>query len=216
MKIQRSLSWKLLQTLVRPFAVLFFDLKIYGSHHIPPDGGVLIVSNHQSLLDPILLPLHLRRPLNFIAKSELFSNRVFAWFLRSILNAFPVRQGQGDVRAVKETIQRLQEGHLMNIFPEGARTLDGEIAPLLGGVALIIERAKVVVVPAVIVGAYDAWPIHRKFFRRRPVRIEFGPPMELVGLDRDETLAAIDGRLRHMFQELRAKDRPASWKNGAA
>ena len=191
--------------IVRPLALVLFDLKVYGRHHIPTHGGVLIVSNHQSLLDPILLPLRLDRPLNYIAKSELFENRFFAWFLRSILNAFPVRQGRGDVRAVKETIQRLQEGHLMNIYPEGSRTEDGEIGPLQGGVALIIERAKVAIVPAVIVGAYEAWPIHRKLLRLSPVCIQFGPPMDLTGLKRDEILTAIDRTLRSMFATLRAR-----------
>lgn len=205
MKIQRSFFWKLLQFIVRPLAILLFSLKVYGRHHIPAEGGVLIVSNHQSLLDPILLPLRLDRPLNYIAKSELFKYRFGAWFLRSALNAFPVRQGQGDVRAVKETIQRLQEGHLMNIYPEGSRTADGEIAPLQRGIALIVERARAVVVPAVIVGAFEAWPIHRRFLRRRPVWIQFGPPLDLTGLDRDEIMTTIDRTLRFMFAALRAE-----------
>ena len=205
MKTQRSFFWKLLQSTVRPLATMLFNLKVYGRQHIPAEGGVLIVSNHQSLLDPILLPLRLDRPLNYIAKSELFRNWFGSWFLRTILNAFPVRQGQGDVRAVKETIQRLQEGHLMNIYPEGARTADGEIAPLQRGVALIVERANAVVVPAVIVGAFDAWPIHRWFLRRRPVWIQFGLPMDLAGLDRDEIMTTIDRTLRNMFASLRAE-----------
>lgn len=205
MKLQRSLPWICLQNIARLLATVLFDLRVYGGHYVPSHGGVLIVSNHQSLLDPILLPVRLRRPLNYIAKSELFENRFCSWFLRSILNAFPVRQGHGDVRAVKETIQRLQEGHLMNIYPEGARTENGEIAPLQRGVALIIQRAQVVVVPAVIVGAFEAWPIHRTFLRLRPVCIQFGPPMDLVGLERDEILATIDWTLRHMFATLRAQ-----------
>jgi 1-acyl-sn-glycerol-3-phosphate acyltransferase len=202
-KIRRSLLWIGLQSFTSLTAALLFRLKVYGRHNVPAQGGVLIVSNHQSLLDPILLPLHLRRPLNYIAKSELFENRYFAWFLQSVCNAFPVRQGHGDVRAVKETIHRLQQGHLMNIFPEGSRTADGEIAPLRGGVALIIERAQVPIVPAVIVGAYEAWPIHRKFLRPCPIFIQFGPPMDLARLNREEMLALIDWTLRDMFATLR-------------
>ena len=202
MRTEHSFVWKCLVSIVRPIAVFLFDLRVYGREHIPAHGGVLIVSNHQSLLDPILLPLRLSRPLNYIAKSELFENRFYSWFLRTILNAFPVRQGQGDVRAVKETIQRLQEGHLMNIYPEGSRTQDGNIAPLQRGIALIVERAHAIVVPAVIVGAFEAWPIQRRFPRRRPVRIEFGPPMDLAGLDRDEIMATVDLTLRRMFIAL--------------
>ena len=205
MKLQRSLAWRCLQAIARPLATVLFDLKVYGCDNIPPHGGVLIVSNHQSLLDPILLPVHLNRPLNYIAKSELFQNPFCAWFLRSVFNAFPVRQGHGDVRAVKETIQRLREGHLMNIYPEGARTMDGEIAQLQRGVALIVERAQVAVIPAAIVGAFEAWPIHRNFLRRHSIHIEFGPPLTLIGMSRNEILATIDRELRRMFTALRMR-----------
>lgn len=205
MKLQRSVPWRCLQTITRPLAMLLFSLKVYGCQNIPAHGGVLIVSNHQSYLDPILLPLRLTRPLNYIAKAELFENRFCAWFLRSILNAFPVRQGHGDVRAVKETIQRLKEGHVMNIYPEGSRTADGEIASLQRGVGLIVQRAQVTIVPAVIVGAFDAWPIQRRFFRPRPIWIQFGPPMDLAGRQRDEIMATIDRTLRSMFATLSAQ-----------
>ncbi len=204
MNTEQSLFWRLLQHLLRPSARLLFNLKVYGAENVPASGGALIVSNHQSYLDPILLPLHLNRPLNYIAKSELFVNPIYSWFLRSVLNAFPVRQGHGDVRAVKETIRRLKEGHLMNIFPEGSRTYDGEIALLQGGSALIVHRARVPVVPAVICGAYDAWPIQRKFPRCRPIWIQFGPPMELAALSNAEIVAVIDRTLRSMFAALRA------------
>jgi 1-acyl-sn-glycerol-3-phosphate acyltransferase len=140
--------------------------------------------------------------MNYIAKSELFRNPFFGWLLRA-LNAFPVRQGHADVGAIKETIHRLEQGHLLNIYPEGARTEDGEIAELQKGVAFIVQRAKVPVIPAVIVGSYEAWPIHRKLFRPRPIRIRFGPPMDLTNLEHDEIVAVIDRTLRQMFEEMR-------------
>lgn len=205
MRLTRSWPWRILQAIARPLAMVLFRLKVYGRDNVPSQGGVLIVSNHQSYLDPILLPIRLKRPVNYIAKSELFRNRIFGWFLRSILNAFPVRQGHGDVRAVKETIRRLRQGHVMTIYPEGARTEDGEIGPLQPGVAFIIKRAKVSVVPAVIVGAYDAWPIHRRFFRCRPIYIQFGPPIDFTGQDDAETLATIEQTLQTMFEALRTK-----------
>src|SRR6476646_1280256 len=143
MNTRRSLPWRYLQMLARVLTTLHFDLKVYGLHNLPRAGGVLIVSNHQSNLDPVLLAVRLDRPLNYIAKSELFENRFGGWLLRSVLNAFPVRQGAGDVGAVRETLRRLQEGHALNIYPEGGRTEDGRIAPLEKGVALIVDRAKV-------------------------------------------------------------------------
>lgn len=203
MTTQRTLPWKSLQALARLLTTLLFDLQVYGRKNVPARGGALIVSNHQSYLDPVLLAVRLHRPLNYIAKSELFRNPFSAWVLRSVFNAFPVRQGAGDVSAVKETIQRLREGHLLNLFPEGARTLDGEISRIERGVALIVRRARVPVVPAVIVGSFEAWSHMHRFFRPWPIHIEFGEPMNLADLAPDEIIATIDSTLRSMFVQLR-------------
>jgi 1-acyl-sn-glycerol-3-phosphate acyltransferase len=167
---------------------------------------VLMVSNHQSYLDPVLVGVYLRRPMSFLAKSGLFRNRYFGGWIRR-LRAFPVKQGAGDVGAVKETIRRLKEGHLLNIFPEGSRSSDGEIAPMQSGAALVVKRANVPVVPCVVEGTFQAWPITRKFPRRYPVRVMYGPPLDVSGLSAKEITALVDRTLRRMFEELRSKPR---------
>jgi 1-acyl-sn-glycerol-3-phosphate acyltransferase len=200
---QRPLLWKSLQGVARLLTTLLFDLKVYGLRHVPAHGGVLIVANHQGNLDPVVLGVRMLRPLSYFAKSELFEvNTLSDWLLRS-LGGIPVHLGSGDVRAVKETIRRLEEGHVLNIYPEGARSEDGEIGAMERGVALVIRRAKVPVVPAVIVGSFEAWPKHRRFPRPWPVRVRYGPPMHFEGLEPDQILSAIDCTLRHMFAELR-------------
>jgi 1-acyl-sn-glycerol-3-phosphate acyltransferase len=202
---ERLLIWKSLQAIARILTTVLFDLKVYGRQNVPRRGGVLIVSNHQGYLDAVVLAVRLDRPLNYLAKSELFESRWFSWLLR-MLNAFPVRLGHRDVAAVRETIRRLQEGHVLNFYPEGTRTPDGQIKHLEKGVALIVRRAAVPVVPAVIVGSFEAWPAHRKMFRPWPVRVQFGPPMDLAELGEKEIVARIDRTLRAMFQELRERE----------
>jgi 1-acyl-sn-glycerol-3-phosphate acyltransferase len=194
--------WKFCQTLCRVFTSVAFDLKVYGAHRVPSQGGVLIVSNHQSYLDPVLLGVRLGRPLSYMAKSELFKNVAFAWVIRS-LGAFPVKQGAGDVGAMKETIARLQEGRALNIFPEGSRTEDGELLPIEKGVALVIRKAKVPVVPVVIDGSFNAWPRERTLPRAYPIRILYGHPLDLSSMDRDQIIEAIRYALEKMFAELR-------------
>jgi 1-acyl-sn-glycerol-3-phosphate acyltransferase len=198
---ERSFLWKCLQVIARILTTALFDLKVDGQRHIPARGGVLIVSNHQGYLDAVVLAVRLTRPLNYIAKSELFENPYGAWLLRS-LNAFPVHQGAGDITAVKETIHRLQLGLLLNIFPEGARTEDGRIGQLRDGAALVVHRAGVPIIPAVITGSFEAWSIHRKVFRSWPVRVRFGPAMDLADLSLEEITSVIDRTLRTMFEEL--------------
>src|SRR5580658_503146 len=124
--MERSLVWKSLQIVARIGTTLLFDLKTFGTQNVPRQGGVILAANHQSYLDPVLVAVHLRRPVSYLAKSELFENRYLSWLIRA-LEAFPVRQGEGDISAVRETIRRLGEGYLLNLYPEGTRTLDGQI-----------------------------------------------------------------------------------------
>jgi 1-acyl-sn-glycerol-3-phosphate acyltransferase len=194
--------WKFLQSICRVFTTSMFDLKVYGAHRVPDEGGVLLVSNHQSYLDPVLIGVRLKRPLSYLAKSELFVFPPFTWLIRS-LGAFPVKQGAGDVGAMKQTIARLQEGHALNIFPEGSRTEDGELLPIEKGIALVIRKAKVPVVPVVIDGSFDAWPKGQTVFHAGKIRVLFGHPMDFANLDRDEIIKAIDQTFRKMLSELR-------------
>ena len=190
----------------RPWVDTWFDLKVYNPQHVPRTGGVVVVANHQSYLDPVLLAVKIPRPFSFLAKSELFENPYFGWLIRS-LNAFPVRQGAGDVGAVKETINRLQEGHALIVYPEGTRSLDGEIAPMQAGVGLIVRRAGVPIVPAVIEGSFDAWPPKRsKVFRAHPVRVMYGPPMDVANLKANQIVQKIDATLHEMLAELRRRE----------
>ena len=195
-------TWRFLQAICRIISTLAFDLKVYGAHRLPQEGGVLVVSNHQSYLDPVLLAVRTKRPLSYMAKSELFTHKPFTWMIRA-LGAFPVRQGAGDVRAMKEAIERVQEGHALLIFPEGSRTEDGQLLPVEPGVALVIRKAKVPVIPCVIDGAYRAWQKDAKSPRAAPIRILYGHPMDLSGLDREQVVKAIQDKFSEMLQSLR-------------
>jgi 1-acyl-sn-glycerol-3-phosphate acyltransferase len=201
-----SVMFRMTRALCRIVCSVFFDLKTYGVKNVPRTGGVLLVSNHQSYLDPILIGVHIFRPISYLAKSELFENPLFGWFIRG-LNAFPVRQGAGDVGAVKETILRLQEGGALNIFPEGSRSEDGQLQPIERGASLVIRRAKVPVVPVVIQGSFRAWPRGKKIFRGSPVRLLYGPPIQLAHLRPDEISKTIDSTFRSMLLDLKKKGR---------
>jgi 1-acyl-sn-glycerol-3-phosphate acyltransferase len=201
---RRTTLYKIGQGLLRMLSILLFDLRAFGLENIPKHGGVLIVSNHASYLDPAILGVKVRRPMSFMAKSELFKNKLFGWMIRSV-NAFPVRQGEGDLAAVRETIKRLQEGHILVMFPEGGRTETGEIEPLLPGVGLIVRRAgpTVKVVPAAIDGAYEAWSRHRKFFRSWPIRVKYGPALEISDKRAADIVKIVDAEIHRLHEELK-------------
>ncbi len=207
--------WKLAQAIVRVYTSLAFGLKVYGRHNVPAEGGVLLVSNHASYLDPALIGAQLWRPISYLAKSELFENRFFGWLIQK-LNAYPVRQGAGDVGAMRETIHRLQEGHLLNIFPEGSRTEDGNLLPIAPGVALVARRAGVPVIPVVIDGSFKAWPKGRLLPGTAPVRVLFGTPMDLSNKKTDEIVSIIDRRFHEMLNDLRQTGSPRTLNRQAA
>jgi 1-acyl-sn-glycerol-3-phosphate acyltransferase len=198
--------WKLGWLLCRPIMAVMFQLKVYGRNHVPRTGGVLLVSNHQSYLDPVLVGLYLPRPMSYLAKSELFKNKYFAWLIRS-LNAFPVRQGAGDVGAVKEMIKRLREGHMLNMYPEGSRTMTGELGPIEPGAALVVKKAGVPIVPCVVDGSYKAWPKGQKYPKPYRISVMYGPVLDLEGMKAAQITKLIDVTFRSMLDELRRRRR---------
>jgi len=196
--------YSFMRALLRIFTTVWFDLKVYGTENVPQTGGVLLVSNHQSFLDPPLIGVQLRRKASYLAKSGLFENPVFGWIIRNC-NAFPVRQGEGDVGAVKETIRRLREGHMLTVFPEGGRSEDGELQPILNGAALVVRKAQVPIVPIAIEGSFKAWPKHRKIWQRSPVRVLIGKPAIVHDMKAKEITEFIDREIRELFTELRRR-----------
>jgi 1-acyl-sn-glycerol-3-phosphate acyltransferase len=205
MRPEPSLLWKTLWVPARILTSTLFDIKVYGRHHVPMEGGVLLAANHQSYLDPVLVGVQLGRPLSYMAKADLFENPALAWLIRS-LEAFPVRRGEGDKAAIETTIRELQAGKMLLIFPEGTRTLDGQIRQMERGIALVIRRAKVPVLPAVIDGSYEAWN-GRKIFRPWPIAVCYGPAMDFSGMDRERITRGVEAQLRGMFDALREQRR---------
>ena len=154
---------------------LLFRLRVSGVENVPA-GGAIIAPNHQSFFDiplvAMVLALHGRRTY-FMAKSELFRNPVFAWIIRNLL-AFPVRRGAPDRMAIRYAIERLKQGELVVIFPEGTRSKTGQLKEAEAGLSLIAARAGVPVVPVGIGGTRLMFS-KEQFFPR--VTICFGTPI---------------------------------------
>lgn len=203
--------YKACRALCRIIFTVFYDYKAYGVRNIPLTGGVLMVANHESYLDPILVGLQVPRIMAFMAKSELFENKYFGWFITQ-LHAFPVRQGKGDVGAVRLTIEKLQEGEILNIFPEGSRSPDGKLQKVEKGAALVVRKAGVPVLPCVIEGSFECWPRRRKLPRTGRIRVIYGPPMILHDLPAGEITQRIQNTFEHLQKQLAEKiaeeDRP--------
>ncbi len=198
------LSWWAVQAVF----LLVFRLRVHHAARMPRSGPVLIVVNHQSHLDPPLVGLCVRsRPVRFLARASLFRNRAFAPLIRA-LGAFPLRDGEGDLGAVRAALACLDAGQPVVVFPEGSRTHDGRVSEFKRGVVLLLKRVQCPVVAVGIEGAYDAWPRRRrlpKLWGSRVV-VVVGPPIHAQDLLRDGAEAA-RARLENEVRELHAEAR---------
>lgn len=207
-KALRAIWYWLARWGCRIFCILFFKFRVYGRENVPKKGGFLLVSNHQSYLDPVLCGAALNRTLSYLARDTLFSNRYFAKLIYS-LNAIPVKRGEADLSAMREVIARLRAGCGVCLFPEATRTCDGRIIPLRAGFGVLARRAGAAVVPTVIDGAFEAWPRNKRMFSPGGhIIVHYGRAItadKTKVMDDQELARVITERLRRMQAQTRVR-----------
>ncbi len=220
-RLQR-LSWNTGRLFSRLISMLLFRLHVSGQAAIPRTGGVLLVANHQSFLDPWLVGIAPARQVHYMARDTLFKGGMLHW-LMELWNVFPVRRGAADFGAIRTAVERLDKGFMLNVFPEGTRSEDGTIGPIAPGISLILNRCKsdVPIVPVVIDGAYEAWPRQSKFPRPwgSTIRIAHGRPIpasEWRGLSPEALAQRVRGELVKLQREMGSPHAEASEKRFAA
>lgn len=140
---------------------LLWSFRRKGQRHVPRSGPLLVIANHQSFLDPIVVGLAVKRRLNFMARKTLFRHRPLAWIMTR-LGAFPVDQEGPATEGIRSCLRLLRQGEAVVVFPEGSRSADGSVKTLKPGIALVLRKAGVPILPVGIAGAYEALPIWRK------------------------------------------------------
>ncbi len=161
--LMRFLSWVLVRTLYR--------LRASGIDHIPDEGAALVVCNHVSYMDALILASCIPRPVRFVMYYRIFNVPVMRWFFRTA-KAIPIAGARENPalmqRALDDIDAALAEGEIVCIFPEGALTRDGEIAAFKSGVEKILERRPVPVIPMALRGMWTS------MWSRRGTRAEAG------------------------------------------
>lgn len=165
-------------------------LQIHNPENVPSVGGCLIASNHVSYLDPPAVAVGIKhRVVHFMARDTLFSMPLARWFLTHV-EVLPMDRTRGDVGALRKGISLLKSGKVLGLFPEGTRSLNGEIQSAKGGIGFLIAKAGVQVVPAYVDGSFQAFPKGAKRIKRDRVRVYYGKPIEpsefaTLGTNRD-------------------------------
>jgi glycerol-3-phosphate dehydrogenase (NAD(P)+) len=159
-----------------PFFLVYFRLARTGREHGRVEGGLIVAANHRSFLDPFAIGAALpwRRPMNYVAKVELFERRWQGWLL-SRLGAFPLRRGESDEEAMETARRVVVRGGTICIFPEGTRIRHGTLAAPKRGVGRLALQTGAPVLPTAVFGSEHV----RRGWRIRPrrVRVRLGRAM---------------------------------------
>lgn len=178
-------TYRFLETAGNLFLWSMGGLFVSGEEKVPPTGAVILVSNHVSYLDPVAIGVASPRRVVFMAKAELFQKRWLGWLLDGV-DCFPVRRGEADRAAFKNTLEMLADQRVVCIFPEGTRSPDGELHDPEPGAALFALKTGAPVVPVYVEGTYAVMGTGKGLHRGR-VCVHFGDPFTLARtMDREE------------------------------
>lgn len=158
-----------------PFVRLYLGLTRDGLEHLPRGGPAILVSNHVSYMDAILLGSAAPRPIHFIVLQWMHDLLVLRWFYWG-MGTIPVRAGS-DARGIRNALRTLRQGDVVGVFPEGTRSPDGRLGDARPGAALLAALSKAPVVPVFIDGALDSMPVGSRFPSPARVHVRFGAPL---------------------------------------
>ncbi len=157
---------------------VLFSMEVQGRFNIPKEGGLLVISNHCSQMDPVIIGSMFPRRLYYMAKEELFKIP----FLRSLiisLGAFPVKRETGDLRALSKIMELVSRGEAVLLFPEGSRSEDGEVKEFMHGASYVAVKTGVPVLPVAVRGSFEAMPKGQAIPRLTKIKVKVGEVMRL-------------------------------------
>ena len=163
-------------TLSKIVGKVFFRYRALHRERMIQNGPVILAMNHQSYLDPPLAGIACDRDIYFLARKTLLDHWFWGWILPK-LNVIPVNQEAADRSALKALIRILRGGEAALVFPEGSRTLDGNLQPAQPGLGFVIAKTLAPVVPMRIFGAHQAWPRGSNMIRLHSITVVVGEPM---------------------------------------
>ncbi|HZZ01219.1 MAG TPA: lysophospholipid acyltransferase family protein [Candidatus Baltobacteraceae bacterium] len=155
---------------IRVFMRLVWRARATGTENVPRTGALIVACNHRSYLDPPGMGCFCPRRISYMAKKELFEIPVLGPLIAAV-GAYPVDRQGSPRAAIKRSLEVLNDGGVVGIFPEGTRNRDGSVQPQTG-VALLASLAGVPVVPAYIAGSDKASKLAQ-------IKVAFGPPIRL-------------------------------------
>jgi 1-acyl-sn-glycerol-3-phosphate acyltransferase len=199
-----------------PILKVLFRPWVRGANKIPTDGAAILASNHLSFSDSIFLPLMLRRPVVFLAKSEYFTGKgikgtLTRWFFKGT-GQLPIDRsgGKASEAALNTGLGVLAQNNLLGIYPEGTRSPDGRLFRGRTGIARMVLEAKVPVFPVAMIDTEKVQPIGRRFPRIRRIGVVVGEPLDFsrfAGMEGDRlVLRAVTDEIIYELMKLSGQE----------
>ena len=181
-------------------AVAGIHVDVRGLQYVPESGGVLLVSNHQSLFDIILLDAVIPRYFVFVAKAELFKIPFFGWYMRRRGDIPLERASLRSIKDMKRVGELVDSGRAIHVFPEGTRSRDGQLGSFKRGGLSMLGKVSAPIIPIAIQGSYKILPRGRRFLTPQNVRITFDAPFPASGLTDAELVDQLRQRLADLLR----------------
>ena len=192
--------YKIAKGVVTFFLRLFFRWKVSGNKKLPADKPVILVANHISNYDPLVVGCAVDRQVHFLAKEEIFKLSVLGFIVKK-LGSFPIKRGGNDRKAIKSGLKLLEENKVLGVFPEGTRSKDGKIGKGLSGAALFALKSDAVVIPIGILSSYKiSKPIYVKI--GEPIDLDKYRKTKLTSEDLTETMDYIMDKIKEQVEKI--------------
>jgi 1-acyl-sn-glycerol-3-phosphate acyltransferase len=193
-------SYRLGWLFFRTFFAFYSRARYFNADRVPSDGPVILASNHASFLDPPLVGSGIGRMVNYLARDTLFDAPLVGSLLRS-WKVVPVDREGGGGAGLKAILDRLRQGGVILLFPEGTRTGDGALRPAKSGIGLAVIKSSAPVVPVRVFGTFEAYGRHLQWPRPRRLSVQYGSPLDFHAL-RAEAKSCSKARLKEIYQQV--------------
>ncbi len=191
------------------FFRIYYGLRVTGRENLPKEGGYILAVNHRSFIDPFLIASPSPHFVFFLARDTLWKSRIYRFGMFLFDNSIPLKRGMPDKTALKSAMERLGNGGVTLLFPEGTRTKDGNLGEIKKGPAFISTKINAPIVPAIMKGAYEVWPKGKLLPRIfgwpfRKLRVHYGEPLRPEEFTEGNTRDQIDKMTESLSKRMHA------------
>lgn len=194
-----------MRKILKPFfhfvALILYRVKIIGEENVPKTGSFILCGNHVHALDAPVIVVTAKRKIRFMAKEELYKNKVIG-FLARVFEIIPVKRGTADLDAIKASMKAIKDGDILGIFPEGTRNGMAKNESIKAGAAFMALKTNTPVIPVGVQGSFKPF---------RKVTIRYGKPMDFSeyspkkGKPEKENLEIVSEKIMEEIIKLRDK-----------